>query len=123
MFETEHTLPIQLKMKRSSKCFFQEGSPETQEEPIVGEEVGCLEKETEREIVDKLYASMKSRMIVAEVVSSIRANSNLTFDYVFLVFLASSISFFGLLENSSVILVASMLVSPIMGPILAGNCG
>ena len=33
------------------------------------------------------------------------------------------IAFLGLIENSSVVLVASMLVSPIMGPILAGTFG
>ena len=62
-------------------------------------------------------------MLVAEVVNQIRAGADFTFDYVALVILASSIAFFGLLENSSVVLVASMLVSPIMGPILAGVFG
>ena len=62
-------------------------------------------------------------MLVAEVVKRIRSGAQFTFDYVILVILASIISFFGLLENSSVVLVASMLVSPIMGPILAGIFG
>lgn len=73
--------------------------------------------------VDSFYSSIKSRMLVAEVVNQIRAGADFTFDYVALVVLASSIAFFGLLENSSVVLVASMLVSPIMGPILAGVFG
>ena len=73
--------------------------------------------------VDSFYSSIKSRMLVAEVVNQIRAGADFTFDYVALVFLASSIAFFGLLESSSVVLVASMLVSPIMGPILAGVFG
>ena len=62
-------------------------------------------------------------MLVTEVVGRIRSGALFTFDYVALVILASTISFFGLLENSSVVLVASMLVSPIMGPILAGIFG
>ena len=62
-------------------------------------------------------------MLVAEVVNGIKAGSEFTFDYLLLVVLASIIAFFGLLENSSVVLVASMLVSPIMGPILAGTFG
>ena len=62
-------------------------------------------------------------MIVTEVVNRIRAGGEFTFDYLLLVVLASIIAFLGLLENSSVILVASMLVSPIMGPILAGVFG
>ena len=73
--------------------------------------------------VDSFYSSIKSRMLVTEVFKQIRAGSEFTFDYIALVFLASSIAFFGLLESSSVVLVASMLVSPIMGPILAGVFG
>ena len=49
-------------------------------------------------------------MLVAEVVNGIKAGSEFTFDYLLLVVLASIIAFFGLLENSSVVLVASMLV-------------
>ncbi len=37
--------------------------------------------------------------------------------------LAGTIALVGLLENSSLVLVASMLVSPLMGPILAGVLG
>ena len=40
-----------------------------------------------------------------------------------LLVLASMIAFMGLIENNTVVLVASMLVSPIMGPILAGIFG
>jgi len=40
-----------------------------------------------------------------------------------LLVLAGMIAFMGLMENSSVVLVASMLVSPLMGPILAGIFG
>ena len=46
-----------------------------------------------------------------------------TFDFLMLLVLASMIAFMGLIENSTVVLVASMLVSPIMGPILAGIFG
>ena len=73
--------------------------------------------------IDAFYSSVKSRMIVTEVVNRIRAGGEFTFDYLLLVVLASIIAFLGLVENSSVILVASMLVSPIMGPILAGVFG
>ena len=40
-----------------------------------------------------------------------------------LLVLASMIAFMGLIENNTVVLVASMLVSPIMGPILVGIFG
>ena len=44
-----------------------------------------------------------------------QAGAEFSFDYLLLVILAGIIAFMGLLENSSVVLVASMLVSPIMG--------
>ena len=40
-----------------------------------------------------------------------------------LLVLASMIAFMGLILDNTVVLVASMLVSPIMGPILAGIFG
>ena len=73
--------------------------------------------------IKNFYSSIKSRLIVAEVVSRIRSGSCLTFDYLALLILSATISFLGLIENSSVVLVASMLVSPLMGPIMAGVFG
>ncbi|XP_059088808.1 uncharacterized protein LOC131884929 [Tigriopus californicus] len=73
--------------------------------------------------VDKFYNSIKSRMLVAEVIARIKSGGEFTFDYIMLLFLAGCIAFMGLIENSSVVLVASMLVSPLMGPILAGIFG
>ena len=46
-----------------------------------------------------------------------KAGAEFSFDYLLLVILAGIIAFMGLLENSSVVLVASMLVSPIMGEV------
>ncbi|CAF4864901.1 unnamed protein product, partial [Rotaria sp. Silwood1] len=63
--------------------------------------------------------SIRSRLMVFQVVQAIRAQSSITFDFVVLVIIASILATLGLLENSSVILVASMLISPLMGPILA----
>ncbi|CAF3929346.1 unnamed protein product [Adineta steineri] len=63
--------------------------------------------------------SIRSRLMVFQVVQAIRAQSSITFDFVVLVTLASILATLGLLENSSIILVASMLISPLMGPILA----
>eukprot|EP00096_Caligus_rogercresseyi_P003375 TRINITY_DN1629_c0_g1_i4.p1 TRINITY_DN1629_c0_g1~~TRINITY_DN1629_c0_g1_i4.p1 ORF type:complete len:362 (+),score=66.79 TRINITY_DN1629_c0_g1_i4:112-1197(+) len=71
----------------------------------------------------KFYQTVKSRLMVTEVISRIRAGGSFTFDYCMLVILAGMIAFMGLIDNSSVNLVASMLVSPIMGPILAGIFG
>ncbi|CAF4748229.1 unnamed protein product, partial [Rotaria magnacalcarata] len=53
-------------------------------------------------------------LMVFQVVQAIRSQSLITFDFVVLVILASILAILGLLENSSVILVASMLISPLM---------
>ena len=83
----------------------------------------AAKKSDENNKMERFYNSVKSRLLVTEVVSRIRAGGKFTFDYVMLVLLAGAIAFMGLVENSSVVLVASMLVSPIMGPILAGIFG
>ncbi|XP_014773858.1 uncharacterized protein LOC106871746 isoform X2 [Octopus bimaculoides] len=76
-----------------------------------------------KENESKFKKSVKSRLVVAQVVDSVRAGAVFTFDYCMLIILASMISVLGLVENSSVVLVASMLISPLMGPILAGTFG
>ena len=75
------------------------------------------------EKMDKFYSSIKSRLLVSEVIARIRAGAEFSFDFLLLLLLSGIIAFFGLMENSSVVLVASMLVSPLMGPILAGIFG
>ncbi|XP_014773846.1 uncharacterized protein LOC106871741 [Octopus bimaculoides] len=79
----------------------------------------CIKKENE----SKFKKSVKSRLVVAQVVDSVHTGAVFTFDYCMLIILASMISVLGLVENSSVVLVASMLISPLMGPILAGTFG
>ena len=66
----------------------------------------------------KFKKSVRARLMVHQVVASIRASSAITFDFVLLICLASMLAAFGLLENSTVIIVASMLVSPLMNPIM-----
>ena len=61
--------------------------------------------------------------MVGEVITNIENNAHFTFDFLMLLVLAALIAFIGLLESSSIVLVASMLISPLMGPILAGVFG
>lgn len=70
----------------------------------------------------KLY-KMSDRMTAEEIFESIDSGSHLTFDYIAMVFVASVIAAVGLISDSSVSVVASMLVSPLMGPILAVTWG
>ncbi|XP_023222454.1 uncharacterized protein LOC111623946 [Centruroides sculpturatus] len=76
-----------------------------------------------KSVQHKFLKSVTSRLTVAQVVEGVRANANLNFDFVMFTILASIIAAVGLVESSSVILVASMLISPLMGPILAGTFG
>ncbi|XP_067003056.2 uncharacterized protein [Anabrus simplex] len=72
---------------------------------------------------DNFLASIRSRLTVAEVVQGVKAGASLTFDFIALLLVAGFLSALGLVENSTVVLVASMLISPLMGPILAGTLG
>ena len=57
------------------------------------------------------YKSIKRRMVVKQVVERIMAGAALTFDYCMMLLVASLIAVGGLATDSSVIVVASMLVS------------
>ena len=57
------------------------------------------------------------------MIARIDSGAEFSFDFLLLLVLAGIIALMGLIENSSVVLVASMLVSPLMGPILAGIFG
>ena len=97
--------------------------------PDGGYDIDDIENTTKRysaaldKKVKKFYASVKSRMLVAEVVKRIKSEAEFTFDYVALLCIASTIALLGLIEDSTVVIVASMLVSPLMGTILAAIFG
>ena len=63
------------------------------------------------------------RMAVEEIYESVDSQCHLTFDYLLFCFVAAMISGVGLIQDSSVTVVASMLVSPLMGPILGVTFG
>ena len=48
----------------------------------------------------------------------IHAQADLSFDFLSLLAIASILAGIGLITNSTVVIVASMLVSPIMGPVM-----
>ncbi|XP_034230899.1 uncharacterized protein LOC117639399 isoform X2 [Thrips palmi] len=56
-------------------------------------------------------------------VQSVRANATFTFDFLLLLIVAALVAALGLFEDSTVILVASMLISPLMGPVMAATFG
>lgn len=62
----------------------------------------------------KFLKSVTARLTVAQIVDNVRSNGTLTFDFLCNVIFASWIAAMGLLDNSVISLVASMLVSPMM---------
>ena len=58
---------------------------------VTAEEVGGFE-----DAIDKFYGSIKSRMMVGEVITNIENNAHFTFDFLMLLILASVIAFIGL---------------------------
>ncbi|XP_059053752.1 uncharacterized protein LOC131848023 [Achroia grisella] len=71
----------------------------------------------------RFSSSVRKRTNLAQVLHGVQADAALTFDWLFLLLVAAFVAAIGLVENSTVILVASMLISPLMGPITAGTLG
>ena len=67
--------------------------------------------------------TIRARLAIDKIIDTVRRSAIFNFDYACLVVVASVLSFFGLLYNNPVIIVASMLVSPLMGPIMATTFG
>lgn len=67
--------------------------------------------------------SVTARLTVAQVVERVKNDGSLSFDFIMFVFIASCIAALGLSENSAIVIVAAMLISPIMGPIMAFTFG
>ena len=62
--------------------------------------------------------SMRERQSIREIEDLVDGDSHLTFDFIALTIVGSVIASVGLINDSAVTVVASMLVSPLMGPIL-----
>ncbi len=62
--------------------------------------------------------NISDRLAYDEVYDKIDGGLHLTFDYLTLIFIGGVIAAIGLLTNSAVAVVASMLISPLMGPIV-----
>ncbi|GJQ77228.1 hypothetical protein Trydic_g14897 [Trypoxylus dichotomus] len=67
--------------------------------------------------------SIRARLTVAQVVENIKHQAALTFNFICLVITASTICAVGLVENDDVYLISSILISPMMGPVMASTFG
>lgn len=60
---------------------------------------------------------------VGEIIINIASQSRLNFDYLTMTLVASVVAGLGLATNNVVAIIAAMIISPLMGPILAGSLG
>ncbi|EDW04219.1 uncharacterized protein LOC6562630 [Drosophila grimshawi] len=72
---------------------------------------------------NRFMNSVRSRLNVAQVVRDVRQDAAITFDFCVLLISAAILASFGLVENSTIFLASSMLISPLMGPIIAAIFG
>lgn len=89
--------------------------------------LNCFSSSKSSELKDgawnRLISSVRARLNVAQIVHEVKASAAITFDFLCLVIVASILAAFGLVEDSTLFLAASMLISPLMGPILAATFG
>ena len=67
--------------------------------------------------------NVRARLNVEKLVHAVKSDATLSFDFIILLIVAGIIASFGLVENSTLILTACMLISPLMMPILAATFG
>ncbi|XP_049874183.1 uncharacterized protein LOC126372457 [Pectinophora gossypiella] len=103
-------------------CALYYNSP-LEEKPTSDRDNGELCQNDSNSAWSRFSSSVRARTNLAQVLYDVRAEAALTFDWLFLLVVAAFVAAIGLVENSTVILVASMLISPLMGPITAGTLG
>ena len=67
--------------------------------------------------------SVEAQIRLEQLLHAIRRSAQMTPDYVSLLFAASALAGLGLATDNVVVVIASMLISPIMGPVLALTFG
>ncbi|XP_055377027.1 uncharacterized protein LOC129609154 [Condylostylus longicornis] len=78
---------------------------------------------TKSGVWNRFMNNLAARLNIAQVVRDVRQDATITFDFTILVISAAVLASFGLVENSTIFLTSSMLISPLMGPIIAGIFG
>ena len=81
--------------------------------------------QTERQIQEARaeWKNAATRLRIEQIREQIADSAALSFDFISLLTIAGILAGIGLITNNSVVLVASMLVSPIMGPVLGLTFG
>ncbi|XP_014368926.2 uncharacterized protein LOC106719170 [Papilio machaon] len=82
-----------------------------------------LRKNEEAKRWRSFVESIRSKLTVKQVVDGVRGGGELSFDYLTLIVTADSLAALGLVENNASNIVAAMLVSPLMGPVMSITFG
>jgi len=77
-----------------------------------------LPRESEEKTND-IKIQRDATLAVEEIYENVKKQSSLSFDYIAFIILAAVMAGFGLIQNNVTVIVASMLLSPLMGPMLA----
>lgn len=91
--------------------------------PVTKNDVHSGQKNKKTRKKKRRFYRVDDRMTVDEIESFIDDGNHLTFNYMMLLFCASVIAGSGLLGNSATTVIAAMLVSPLMKPILSISFG
>lgn len=87
-------------------------------EPLSGGDKTLRQRLHKQFDTENFKKSVRARLMVHQVVAGIRANTRLSFDFLVLLTLASMIAAIGFIEGSAITIVSSMLLSPLMHPIM-----
>jgi uncharacterized hydrophobic protein (TIGR00341 family) len=77
----------------------------------------------EAEEVSDTKIQRDATLAVEEIYENVKKQSKLSFDFIAFSILAAAMAGFGLIQNNITVIVASMLLSPLMGPMLAVALG
>ncbi|XP_040161850.1 uncharacterized protein LOC120899743 [Anopheles arabiensis] len=103
-----------------TSCTLYSQPPEVTEEPGEdGAKAGEMNKNNDGSAWNTFLSTVRARLNVAQIVEEVKHDAQVSFDFVSMLAVASILAAFGLVEDSSVFLIASMLISPLMGPIIA----
>ena len=77
----------------------------------------------EAEEVSATKIQRDASLAVEEIYENVKKQASLSFDFIAFSILAAAMAGFGLLQNNTTVIVASMLLSPLMGPMLGVALG
>jgi uncharacterized hydrophobic protein (TIGR00341 family) len=77
----------------------------------------------EAEEVSDTKIQRDATLAVEEIYENVKKQASLSFDFIAFSILAAAMAGFGLIQNNTTVIVASMLLSPLMGPMLGVALG